>query len=50
MVANDRSDFNIQPAIVGFHQQVAQTMRLFGNQNHNPTASGGIEFTNRAFR
>ncbi len=43
VLLNDRGDFNISP-YGGFHQRFAGTMRLFGNQNHYPTASGGIEF------
>ncbi len=44
MVATDRGDFNIQPAIVGFHQQSRRpdNAPLLVTRITSPTASGGI--------
>lgn len=46
VIADDGGDFYVQPAIVGFHQQIAEAVRFFGDQNDDPTASCRVELTN----
>ncbi|MNV40674.1 hypothetical protein D3C71_1322890 [compost metagenome] len=50
VITDNGGNFNVQPAVVGFHQQIAQTMSFFGDQNHDFTTSGGSQFANGAFR
>ena len=50
MVADNRGNIDIQPAVVGFHQQIAQTVRLFRHQNHHPASACRIQFADGAFR
>ncbi|SVM42942.1 Uncharacterised protein [Klebsiella pneumoniae] len=46
VIADNRGDFYIQAAIVGFHQQIAEAVRFFGDQNDDPAASCRVELTN----
>ena len=46
VIADDGGDFYVQSAVVSFHQQIAEAVRLFGDQNDDPAAPCWIEFTN----
>ena len=49
MVTNNCRDFDIQAAVIGFHQQIAKAMRFFSDQNHYPAPTGRIQLTHGAF-
>lgn len=50
VVADHRSNFDIQATVGAFHQQIAQAVGLFGDQHHDAATSGAVQFARGAFR
>ena len=50
MVTNNSRNFDIQTAVVGFHQQVTQAMCFFSHQDHDAASARRGQLAHGAFR
>ena len=50
VVPDDGGNFNVQSTVVSFHQQVAQTVGFFCDQNDDTAAARRVKLTYGTFR